>query len=93
MGRKNSVFSSHPAQGYHVVYLFHIPGASLWAFSAGSATPHFFTFNLSHPERSFPDELAHAKGPYPVPGANSIAFSALIAEFDGGPALRFYFIY
>jgi hypothetical protein len=65
----------------------------LGASSAGRATPHVFIFYLSQTEGRLSDYLAYTEGSNPVPRANRIAQSALIAQFEGVSAVILYDIY
>jgi len=65
----------------------------LGAFSARRAQPHLFIFDLGETEGRLPDELAHAEGSHPVPGANRVAHSALIAELESVSAVLFDDVY
>jgi hypothetical protein len=49
--------------------------------TARGTQPDIFGFEWHHAELSLVDDAANRKIPYPVPGAHSIAFAALIAEF------------
>jgi hypothetical protein len=55
----------------------------LRASAASGAAPYLFVFYFCHAECSLPDQLAHAEGSHPVPWANRIAQSALIAVLEG----------
>ncbi len=81
--RKNTISRGHPAQCDHIINLFDVPGASLRALAAGRTTPDLFTFDLRQTKCRLTDELAHTESPDLIPGTNRIAFSALIAEFEG----------
>ena len=85
---KNVVFRGDPAQGHSGLDLIDPPRAALRAFSAGRAAPDVFAFDLGQAEGRLPDDLAHAEAPDPVPRADGIAQSALIAGFESFAAVR-----
>jgi hypothetical protein len=60
--------------------------------STGRATPYFFTVYLGQTKGCFPDYLANAELPDPVPRTNRIAQSALKAEPEGISTSLYYFI-
>ena len=93
MGGEDTVTGSHPAKRDHVVDLLHVPGAPLGALPAGGAAPDLLLLYLTEAEGGLPDQLAHAELPYPVPGADRIALSALVAELDGLSAFFSYLVY
>jgi hypothetical protein len=54
----------------------------LRALAAGGASPDLFVFHFGQTERRLPDQFPHAEAAHPVPGADRVAHSALVAVFE-----------
>ena len=86
--RKDVVLGGDPAQRHAGLNLPDVPRTDLRAFSTGRAAPDVFAFDVGQAEGSLADELAHAELSDPVPRADRIAQSALVAGFESVTAAR-----
>ena len=85
--RKDAVLRRDLSQRHPAFDDLHSARALLRTFSAGRAEPHLFIFYLRETEGGLPDDFADAEASDPVPRANRVAQSALIAVFEGISAL------
>jgi hypothetical protein len=84
---ENIEFGGQPAIGHTDFQDAYPPGTPLRTPSAGGASPYLFVFHFGQPEGGLPDQFTHTEVANPVPGADRIAQSALIAVFEGFSAL------
>ncbi len=81
--RNDTVRHQQPANGPHHVDDLYASGAPLNTVTAGGAQPEVFGFERNNAEFCLIDDSANEKLPHTIPRTSRIAFSALIAEFEG----------